>query len=87
MSAVRRVSRVVARVVPPLPSLPLAGRLPSARSVVNDNFDRARRQLENQRRFTLALLDAAKPVRRKIGVRKGPKQKSAEARRPQAPGR
>ncbi len=83
MSAVRRVSRAVARVVPPLPRPPLADRFPSAKSIVNDNFDRARRLLENQRQFTLALFDAAEPVSRKIGARKGPKKKSPETgRRP-----
>lgn len=51
---------------------------PSAKSVVNDNFDRVRRLLEKQRRFTLALVDAVEPVTRKFGARKGPKRKSPE---------
>ena len=74
VSAVRRVSQAVARLVPPLPRSPLADRLPSAKTVVNGNFDRARRLLENQRRFTLALVDAVEPVSRKVGARKGPKK-------------
>jgi hypothetical protein len=75
VSTVRRVSETFARVVPPWPSAPLAGRLPSAERVVNDNFNRARRLLENQRRFALALVGAAEPMRQKFGARQGPKRK------------
>ncbi len=83
VSAVRRISQAATRLVPALPQPPLADRLPSAKSVVNDNFDRVRRLLENQRRFTLALVDAVEPVTRKFGARKGPKRKSPETgRRP-----
>jgi hypothetical protein len=77
VSTLRRVSDTVARVVPPLPRAPLTDRLPSAESVVNDNFARAHRLLENQRRFALALVDAVEPMRQKFGARKGPKRKSA----------
>ncbi len=81
VSAVRRVSEAVARLVPPLPRPPLADRLPGAKRVVNGNFDRARRLLENQRRFTLALVEAVEPVTRKLGERKGPKNESPQGRR------
>lgn len=81
VSAVRRVSEAVARLVPPLPRPPLADRLPGAKRVVNGNFDRARRLLENQRSFTLALVDAVEPVTRRLGERKGPKKKSPQDRR------
>ena len=86
VSAVRRVSQAVARLVPPLPRPPLAGRLPGAKRVVNGNFDRACRLLENQRRFTLALVEAVEPVTRRIGERKGPKKKSPQGRRKSRPG-
>jgi hypothetical protein len=62
LSAVRRVSIAVAGVAPPLPSLPFADRLPGAKRVVNWNFDRARRLLENQRAFALGLVEAVEPV-------------------------
>ncbi len=81
VSAVRRVSEAVARLVPPLPRPPLADRLPGPKRVVNGNFDRARRLLENQRSFTLALVDAVEPVTRRLGERKGPKKKSPQDRR------
>ncbi len=81
VSAIRRVSEAVARLVPPLPRPPLADRLPGAKRVVNGNFDRARRLLENQRRFTLALVEAVEPVTRKLGERKGPKKNSPQGRR------
>jgi hypothetical protein len=89
VSAVRRVSEAVARLVPPLPRPSLADRLPGARRVVNGNFDRAHRLLEKQRQFTLALVDAVEPVTRKLGERKGPKKKSARpgaTQRRHAPG-
>ncbi len=81
VSAVHRASEAVARLVPPLPRPPLADRLPGAKRVVNGNFDRARRLLENQRRFMLALVEAVEPVTRKLGERKGPKKKSPQGRR------
>ena len=81
ISAVRRVSEAVARLVPPLPHPPLADRLPGAKRIVNGNFDRAHRLLENQRSFTLALVDAVEPVTRRLGERKGPKKKSPPDRR------
>ncbi len=87
VSVVRRVSEAVARLVPPLPRPPLADRLPGAKRVVNVNFDRAHRMLENQRRFTLALVEAVEPVRRKLGERKGPKRKSPQVRRQTAKSR
>lgn len=77
ISAVRRVSQTVARLLPPLPRPPLADRLPAAKDLVDDNFARARRLLENQHRFALALVEAVEPVTRRIGERKGPKRKSA----------
>ncbi len=70
------MSEAVARLVPPLPRPPLADRLPSAKRLVDDNFDRARRLLENQRRFTLALVEAVEPVTRKVGARERPKKKA-----------
>lgn len=76
VSAVRRVSEAVARLVPPLPRPPLADRLPGAKRIVNGNFNRARRLLENQRRFTLALVEAVEPVTRRLGERKEAKKKS-----------
>jgi len=82
VSTVRRVSETVARVVPTLPRAPLADRLPSAERVVNDNFNRVHRLLENQRRFALALVDAVEPMRQKFGARKGPKRKAAATRTP-----
>ena len=85
VSAVHRMSEAVARLVPPLPRPPLAGRLPGAKRVVNGNFDRARRLLENQRSFTLALVDAVEPVTRRLGERKGPKKKSPQGRRKSRP--
>ncbi len=85
ISAVRRVSEAVARLVPPLPRPPLADRLPGAKRIVNGNFDRARRLLENQRSFTLALVDAVEPVTRRLGERKGPKKKSPQSRRKSRP--
>ncbi len=85
VSAVRRVSQAVARLVPPLPRPPLASRLPGAKRVVNGNFDRARRLLENQRRFTLALVEAVEPVTRRIGERTGPKKKSPQGWRKSRP--
>ncbi len=84
VSAVHRASEAVARLVPPLPRPPLADRLPGAKRVVNGNFDRARRLLENQRRFMLALVEALEPVTRKLGERKRPKKKSARARKVEA---
>ena len=81
VSAVHRASEAVARLVPPLPRPPLADRLPGAKRVVNGNFDLARRLLENQRRFMLALVEAVEPVTRKLGERKGPKKKSPQGRR------
>ncbi len=82
VSALHRVSEAVARLVPPLPRSPLADRFPSARRLVDDNFDRARRLLENQRRFTLALVEAVEPVTRKVAARERPKKKAARSRRP-----
>ncbi len=81
VSAIHRASEAVAWLVPPLPRPPLADRLPGAKRVVNGNFDRARRLLENQRRFMLALVEALEPVTRKLGERKRPKKKSARARK------
>ncbi len=82
VSAVHRASEAVARLVPPLPRPPRADRLPAAKRVVNGNFDLARRLLENQRRFMLALVEALEPVTRKLGERKRPKKKkSARARK------
>ena len=85
VSAVRRVSQAVARLVPPLPRLPLASRLPGAKRVVNGNFDRARRLLENQRRFTLALVETVEPVTRRIGERKGQRRSHLKAGESHAP--
>ncbi len=85
VSAVRRASQAVARLVPPLPRPPLADRLPGVKRAVNGNFDRARRLLENQRRFTLALVETVEPVTRRIGERKGPKKKSPQGRRKSRP--
>ena len=81
LSAVRRVSKAVARVVPPLPSPPFADRLPAAKRVVDGNFDRAQRLLENQRAFALGLVEAVEPLTGKIGVRKRVKQKPSQGRR------
>lgn len=75
------MSEAVARLVPSLPRPALADRLPSAKRLVDDNFDRARRLLENQRRFTLALVEAVEPVTRKVGARERPKKKAPHARR------
>ncbi len=75
------MSEAVARLVPPLPRPPLADRLPSAKRLVDDNFDRARRLLENQRRFTLALVEAVEPVTRKVGARERPKKKTPQGQR------
>ena len=80
LSAVRRVSKAVARVVPPLPSPPFADRLPAAKRVVNGNFDRARRLLENQRAFALGFVEAVEPVTSKLGARKRAKRKESQAR-------
>lgn len=77
VSAVRRVSQTVARLLPPLPRPPLADRLPAAKDLVDDSFARARRLLEKQHRFALALVEAVEPVTRRIGERKGPKRKSS----------
>ncbi len=81
VSAVHRASEAVARLVPPLPRPLLADRLPGAKRVVNGNFDLARRLLENQRRFMLALVEALEPVTRKLGERKRSRKKSARARK------
>ena len=81
VSAVHRMSEAVARLVPSLPRPLLADRLPSAKQLVDDNFDRARRLLENQRRFTLALVEAVEPVTRKVGARERPKKKAPQSRR------
>ncbi len=78
VSVVHRMSEAVARLVPSPPRPPLADRLPSAKRLVDDNFDRARRLLENQRRFTLALVEAVEPVTRKVGARKRPKKKARQ---------
>ncbi len=79
LSAVRRASTAIARLLAPLPRLPFANRLPPAKRVVNANFDRARRLLEHQRKFTLKLVDAVEPVRKKLGARRKPtRQKKAE---------
>ncbi len=72
LSTVRRASTAIARLLPPLPSLPFADRLPSAKRVVNANFDRARRLLDTQRKFALELVDAVEPVRKKLGARRKP---------------
>ena len=56
----------------PLPKLPFADRLPPAKRVVNANFDRARRLLEHQRKFTLKLVDAVEPLRKEVGARRKP---------------
>ena len=77
VSAVHRMSEAVASLVPSLPRPPLADRLPSAKRLVDDNFDRARRLLENQRRFTLALVEAVEPVTRKVGARERPMKKTS----------
>jgi hypothetical protein len=75
------VSEAVAKLVPPLPRPPLAARLPGPIGLVNGNFDRAHRVLENQRRFALALVEAVEPVTRKVGERKPAKKKSPRSRR------
>ena len=77
VSAVRSVSETVARLLPPLPRPPLVDRLPTAKDFVDESFARARRLLENQHRFALALVEAAEPATRRIGERKGPKRKSS----------
>ncbi len=82
VSAVHRMSEAVAKLVPSLSRSPLADRLPSAKRLVDDNFDRVRRLLENQRRFTLALVEAVEPVTRKVAARGRPKKKAAQSRRP-----
>ena len=87
VSAVRRVSEAVARLVPPLPRPALAARLPGAIGLVNGNFDRAHRVLENQRRFALALVEAVEPVTRKVGERKPATKKSPRGRRHSAKSR
>ncbi len=81
VSAVHRMSEAVARLVPSLPRPALADRLPSAKRLVDDNFDRARRLLENQRRFTLALVAAVEPVTRKVGARERPTKKAPHGQR------
>jgi hypothetical protein len=81
VSAVRRVSQTVARILPPLPRAPLADRLPAAKDLVDDGFARAQRLLESQHRFALALVEAVEPVTRRIGERRGPKRKES-LRRP-----
>ncbi len=86
VSAVRRTSEAVARLIPPLPRPPFVDRLPGAKRVLNGNFDRAHRLLENQRRFTLALVEAVEPVTRRLGERKGPKKKSPQGRQPTSRG-
>ena len=69
LSAVRRASTAIARLMAPLPSLPFVDRLPPAKRVVNTNFDRAKRLLEHQRKFTLKLVDAVEPIRKEVGAR------------------
>ncbi len=55
----------------------------SAKRVVNANFDRARRLLEDQRKFTLKLVDATEPIRKEVGARRKPaRRKKAEQKRP-----
>ncbi len=79
LSAVRRASTAIARLLAPLPSVPFADRLPPAKRVVNANFDRARRLLEEQRKFALKLVDAAEPIRKEVGARRKPaRRKKAE---------
>ncbi len=80
LSAVRRASTAIARLLAPLPSLPFADRLPPAKRVVNANFDRARRLLEDQRKFILKLVDAAEPIRKASGRK--PAQRKADQKRP-----
>lgn len=77
VSAVRRVSQTIGRLLPPLPRPPLADWLPAPKDLVDDNFARARRLLENQHRFALALVEAVEPATRRIGERKGPKRKAS----------
>ncbi len=79
LSAIRRVSKAVARVVPQLPRPPLADRLPTANRAVNGSFDRAQRLLENQRAFAFGLVEALKPLTSKIGPRKRAKRKQSTA--------
>ncbi len=76
LSAIRRASKAVARVVPQLPRPPLADRLPTANRAVNRSFDRAQRLLENQRAFAFGLVEALKPLTSKIGPRKRAKRSS-----------
>ncbi len=75
LSAVRRASTAIARLLAPLPSLPIADRLFPTERVVNASFERVRRLLEEQRQFTLELVDAIEPVRKELGVRRKPAQR------------
>ncbi len=75
LSAVRRASTAIARLLAPLPSLPIADRLFPTKRVVNASFERVRRLLEEQRQFTLELVDAIEPVRKELGVRRKPAQR------------
>ncbi len=79
LSAIRRASKAVARVVPQLPRPPLADRLPTANRAVNRSFDRAQQLLENQRAFAFGLVEALEPLTSKIGPRKRAKRKQSTA--------
>ncbi len=69
ISAVRQISRTLARWLPPFPRVPFADRLPPAERLVNRNFDRVHDLLEEQREFALGLVDAIRPVTKKFGAR------------------
>ena len=78
LSAVHRISKMMARLLPSFPILPFADRLPSAERVINSNFDRGQRLLEQQRQFALGLVEAVQLLRSK---RAGPKRRRQQLTR------
>jgi hypothetical protein len=62
LEAVKAWSNAFEKAIPELPVLPYSDELPSAREIVQTNFQFAEQLLTAQREFAEGILDAAAPV-------------------------
>jgi hypothetical protein len=74
VEAVKAWSNAVEKTIPDIPVLPYAEELPSAREIVQTNFQFAEQLLTAQREFAESIIDAAAPV---LGKPSAPAKKAA----------
>ena len=77
LSAVRRAVELLDGVVPEV-SIPNAEKLPTARELVENQYEFATRLLKLNHDFALALLDAVKPIELKVLPESKPAPKAAK---------